>query len=100
MLKHCLNAIKARQQRLQLRAPLDAAGDYRRFAHSLGRFQGRQLQIIFPIHARAVRALLRLRLPAHPPCQGTAGGCLECCRFLHSWPDCLAGAVTTAVCGR
>ena len=72
LLKHCLNAVKAWHQRLRLRVPPDAAGDYRRFAHSLGRFQRR---IIFPIHARAVRALLRLRLRAHPPCRGTAGGC-------------------------
>ena len=30
VLKHCLNAIKAWHQRLQLRVPLDAAGDNRR----------------------------------------------------------------------
>ena len=100
VLKHCLGAIKAWHQRLQLRVPLDAAGDFRRFTHSLGRFQGAQRRIIFPIHARAVRSLLRLRLPAHPSCAGVAGGCPICRAFLHSWSDCLAGALTTVVCGR
>jgi hypothetical protein len=100
VLKHCLGAIKAWHQRLQLRVPLDAAGDFRRFTHSLGRFQGVPRRIIFPIHARAVRALLRLRLPSHSLCQGTDGGCAVCLAFLHRWRDCLAAALTTVVCGR
>ena len=66
----------------------------------LGRFQGRQRRIIFFTHARAVGALLRFRLPAHPPCQGAAGGCSVCCGFLHRWRGCLAGAPTTVVRGR
>ena len=66
----------------------------------LGRFQGRQRRIIFFTHARAVGALLRFRLPAHPPCRGAAGGCSVCCGFLHRWRGCLAGAPTTVVRGR
>ena len=61
-----MGAIQAWHQRLQLRVPLDAAGDFRRFTYSLSRFQGQQRRIIFPIHA--VRSLLRLlfQLEPHP----------------------------------
>jgi hypothetical protein len=47
VLKHALGAIKAWHQRMQLRVPLDAAGDFRRFTYSLSRFQGQQRRIIF-----------------------------------------------------
>ena len=100
VLKHSLGAIKAWHQRLQLRVPLDAAGDFRRFTYSLSRFQGMQRRIVFPIHARAVRSLLRFQLEPHPPCPGVAGGCAICRSFLHRWRDCLCAAVTTVVCGR
>jgi hypothetical protein len=98
--EHSLGAIKAWHQRLQLRVPLDAADDFRRFTYSLSRFQGVQRSTIFPIHARAVRSLLRLQLEPHPPCSGVAGGCAICRLFLHRWRDCLCAAVTTVVCGR
>ena len=49
------------------------------------------------MRARAGRALLRFRLPAQSPYQGTSGGCAECRGWF--W-DCLAGALTTVVCGR
>ena len=100
MLEHSLGSIKAWHQRLQLRVPLDAAGDFRRFTYSLSRFQGVQRRIIFPIHARAVRSLLRFQLEPHPPCPGVAGGCTVCRLFLHQWRDCLCAALTTVVCGR
>ena len=76
VLRHCLHAVKAMRRRLERRVPLDAAGDSRRLAHSLECFPGRQRRIGFDIHARAVRALLRVRRPAHPSCkpEGAAGG--------------------------
>ena len=73
-------------------APADAATrssgrrcDFRHFTHMLGRLQGRQRRLIFPIrvHARTVPALLHFKLSAHPQCLGTSGGCSVCCAFLH-----------------
>ena len=88
----CLIVIKAWHQLMQLRVPLDCAGDNRHFTHMLGRFQGRQRRLISPIYAQTVRSLLHFKLPAHPPCRGTSGGCSGCCTFLH------CAALTNVVC--
>ena len=108
VLSHALDAIKAWHRRLGMPIPLDGAGDYRRFTHSLGRFQPAPRILKFPIHKEAVRRLLTLPLPSHPPCAGvkppTPKGswkrCPICWAFLHRWFNCLAGATGTLIASR
>ena len=100
VLRHSVDAIKAWHHRLGLPAPADRAGDYRRLTHSLAHLHGMPRTIKFPIHARAVRRLLLLPVPAHSRCSGPSGGCKHCIDFLHRWRDCLAGATGTVTCSR
>ena len=108
VLKHALDAIKAWHRRLGMPVPLDGPGDYRRFTQSLGRFQPAPRILKFPIHKEAVRRLLTLPLPVHPPCagvkppkpKGTWTRCPVCWAFLHRWFNCLAGATATLIASR
>jgi hypothetical protein len=100
VLKHCVNAIKARHRRLGMPVPVDGPGDYRRLVTSLARFQGTLRRMIFPLHARAVRRLLLLLIPDHAACNGASGRCRFCRVFLHMRRDCLLGAVATLTCSR
>ena len=103
VLKQALDAIKAWHRKLGMRIPLDGAGDYRRFSNQLKRFQPSHHPVKFPIHAEAVRRLLTLPLPPHPPCAGvkppTPRGrwvrCPTCWAYLIRWFCCLAGATGT-----
>ena len=67
VLKHALDAAKGWHRHLGLRVPLDGPGDYRRITTSLARFQPVPSILKFPIHKDAVRRLLSLPFPAHPP---------------------------------
>jgi len=100
VLKHAVNAILAWHERLRLPPPLAGKRAYQRLFHSLSRFQGRPRRLIFPIYAGAVRRLLGLRRPDHPPCGGVRGRCLICAEYLRAWRNCLAGAVATLTCSR
>jgi hypothetical protein len=109
VLKHALDAIKAWHRRLDLPVPLDGPGDYRRITTSLARFQPVPRILKFPIHKDAVRRLLTLPLPPHPPCAGVLPPkpaqpgwrrCPICWSFLHRWFDCLAAATATLICSR
>ena len=100
VLKHSIIAIRAWHRRLGMPVPADGAGEYRRLAVCLARFQGSPRRLIFQIHARAVRRLLLFPVPAHDPCRGAQGGCVSCITFLHQWRDCLMGAVATLTCSR
>ena len=103
VLKQALDAIKAWHRKLGMRIPLDGAGDYRRFSNQLKHFQPSHHPVKFPIHAEAVRRLLTLPLPPHPPCAGvkppTPRGrwvrCPTCWAYLIRWFCCLAGATGT-----
>jgi len=108
VLKHTIGAIKAWHRRLGMPAPVDRPGDYRRLVISLARFQPCPRLLKVPIHAAAVRQLLLLPLPPHPPCAGVIPPrprgrwvrCPTCWAFLHRWFDCLAGATGTIICSR
>ena len=108
VLKHALDAVKGWHRHLGLPAPLDGPGDYRRIVNSLARFQPVPRILKFPIHKDAVRRLLTLPFPTHPPCAGvrppTPRGhwkrCPICWTFLHRWFDCLAAATATLACCR
>jgi hypothetical protein len=109
VLKHALDAIKGWHRHLGMRIPLDGPGDYRRVTTSLSRFQGVHRIIKFPIHAEAVRRLLLLPFPSHPPCAGVLPPkparpgwkrCPVCWAFLHRWFDCLAAVTATLICSR
>jgi hypothetical protein len=108
VLRQSLNAIKAWHRQLGLTPPADGPGDYRRVVTSLARFQGNPQRLKWPIHAGAVRRLLLLPVPDHPPCSGVnrpPGSkawtrCPICWLFLLRWIDCLAGATGTVLCCR
>ncbi len=107
-LRHTLDAIKAWHRWLGLPVPMDGQGDHCSFTISLNRFQPTQWILKFPIHAGAVRRLLTLLLPAHPPCasvipqrhRGRWTRCPVCWVFLHHWLNCLVGATGTLTCCR
>ncbi len=44
--------------------------------------------------------MLLLPLHSHAACRGARGGCSTCSTFLHTWRDCLLGAVATLICAR
>ena len=100
VLKHSVDAIKAWHKRLSLQAPADGPGDYRRLTHSLSRFQPSSRCLKFPIHKGALKKLLLLPVPPHPPCGGVKARCPICWAFLRRWVDCLGGATATAACLR
>ncbi len=50
-----------------MRVPLDGPCEYRSLMTSLRRFQPVQRILKFPIHKFAVRRLLTVSLPPHPP---------------------------------
>jgi hypothetical protein len=111
VLKHALDAIKGWRSHLELSVPLDGPGDYRCITTSfkLSRFQPTHRIPKFPIHKNAVRRLLSLPLPPHPPCAGVPPPkparpgwrrCPICWAVLHRWFDCLAGATATLLCSR
>ena len=100
VLKHSVDAIKAWHKRLSLQAPADGPGDYRRLTHSLSRFQPSSRCLKFPVHKAALRKLLLLPVPPHPPCGGVKAGCPICRAFLRRWVDCLGGATATVACLR
>jgi hypothetical protein len=62
----------------------------------------------FPIHKFAVRRLLTVSLPPHPPCagvkppysRGSWKRCPICWTFLHHWFNCLAAVTATLTCCR
>ncbi len=109
VLKHALDAIKGWHRHLGMRVPLDGPGDYRRITTSLARFQPSHRILKFPIHKEAVRRLLLLPFPPHPPCAGVLPPtparpgwrrCPICWAFLHRWFDCLAAVTATLICSR
>jgi hypothetical protein len=108
VLKHALDAVKGWHRRLGMPPPLDGPGDYRRIMTSLGHMQPVPRILKFPIHKDAVRRLLTLPLPPHPPCagvipprpKGSWRRCPTCWSFLHRWFDCLAAATATLTCCR
>ena len=108
VLKHAIGAVKAWHHRLGMAAPVDRPGDYRRLTTSLARFQPCPRTLKVPISAAAVRRLLLLPLPEHPPCSGVLPPkprgkwvrCPTCWAFLLRWFDCMAGATGTIICSR
>ncbi len=70
VLQHAVDAVKGWHRRLCMRVPLDGPGEYRSLMNSLRRFQPVPWILKFPIHKFAVRRLLTVSLPPHPPCAG------------------------------
>jgi hypothetical protein len=108
VLKHALDAVKGWHRHLGLPPPMDGTGDYRRITTALARFQPVPRILKFPIHKDAVRRLLTLPFPEHPPCAGVRPPsprgrwtrCPVCWAFLHRWFDCLAAVTATLTCCR
>ena len=92
MLKHAIGAVKAWHQRLGMAAPADGPGDYRRLTTSLARFQPCPRMLKFPIPAAAVRRLLLLPFPTHPPCGGVIPP-----KVRGKWVRCLLGLPASLV---
>ena len=78
-----IDAILARHRFFELRPPLEAQGDYTRFTSTLGRFQGRQAELRYPVHKDVVAKMLRKRAVT-----------------LAGWRDRLAAVVATLCCLR
>ena len=108
VLQHAVDAVKGWHRRLGMRVPLDGPGEYRSLMNSLRRFQPVPRILKFPIHKFAVRRLLTVSLPPHPPCAGVKPPrprgawkrCPICWTFLHHWFNCLAAVTATLTCCR
>jgi hypothetical protein len=73
VLKHAVDAVKGWHRRLGMPVPMDGPGAYSSVINSLRRFQPVPALpgiLKFPIHNFAVRRLLTVSLPLHPPCAG------------------------------
>jgi hypothetical protein len=100
---HCSADLIATVERLFVRSKALAA--------ALRRFQpvAQVPRILkFPIHKFAIRRLLTIFLPPHPPCagvkpphpKGTWTRCPICWTFLHHWFNCLAEVTAMLTCCR
>jgi len=78
-----IDSVLSRHRYFELHPPLDAQGDYSRFTKTLGRFQGRQAELRYPVHKDVVARLLRMRAMS-----------------LAGWRDRLAAVVATLCCLR
>jgi hypothetical protein len=56
-----IDSVLSRHRYFELHPPLEAQGDYSRFTKTLGRFQGRQAELRYPVHKDVVVRLLRMR---------------------------------------
>ena len=108
VLQHAVNAVKSWHRRLGMPIPMDGPGAYRNLVNSIRRFQPVPRILKFPIHKYAVRRLLTVSLPPHPPCSGVKPPhprgqwtrCPICWVFLHNWFNCLAAVTGTLTCCR
>lgn len=78
-----IDSILSRHRFFGLHSPLEANGDYSRFMKTLGRFQGRQAELRYPIHRDVVAKMLRQKALT-----------------LAGWRDRLAAVVATLCCLR
>ena len=108
VLKHAIDVVKSWQRRLGMPSPMDGSWAYLRVINSIRCFQPVPRILKFPIHKFAVRLLLTVSLPPHPPCAGVKPPhprgqwtrCLVCWTFLHHWFNGLAAATGTLTCCR
>ena len=106
VIKQIVHAIQDRHRQFKLGCPVGPNGEYSRYMHCFGRFQGRQRRPLYPIHRDIVVRLLRFQVPPHSGCNlkgsrgGSRRGCGVCIWFLHDWRDCLGTAVLTMGCCR
>jgi len=78
-----IDATIARHRFFRLPPPLEAQGDYTRFTRTLGRFQGRQAALRYPVHRDVVAKML-----------------LKRALNLGGWRDRLAAVIATLCCLR
>ena len=78
-----IDSVLARHRFFELQPPLEAQGDYTRFTSTLGRFQGRQAELRYPVHKDVVAKMLRHRAVN-----------------LAGWRDRLAAVIATLCCLR